>query len=150
MTFHNETWPGVQAAVWRHFCAKVCVALAAVVTLMPDCGLASSAAITFSGQVPARNAQIRDMEIVGFSESVLLPVPAIGANWQANELRVQTMDVSRSFVIWSAAGGGALPEFVAVPVKRGDETRYRVCVYLQQSLKMRCRAYRIIPAPGMN
>ncbi|MCB1423547.1 MAG: hypothetical protein KDJ69_14005 [Nitratireductor sp.] len=119
--------------------------------------MAGSAAISFSGHVPYREsaqAATAGAEIVvGFSDRVLLPVPAFAADLKTDEIRLEAMDTFQDAAVrqfsWRAKRGGVLPAFVEVPLSGAGDTRYRICIHSKQAGKKQCRAYRIIPAPGM-
>lgn len=132
------------------------VLLTGAVLTAPGVALAASATISFSGHVPMRESQKELPDgatvVVGFTDRVLLPVPAFAAGVKTGEIHLEAMDKIQDAAIWRFSwrdDGGGPPALLEVPLEAVDETRYRVCVHSKQIGKKQCRAYRIVPAPGI-
>ena len=158
MTFHPETACRQRPdLITKGLRSLAGILLSGAFFTVPDASWAASATIGFSGYVPMRDpvqetsagAQI----VVGFSDRVLLPVPAIAESLGTGEIRLQAMGRPRDESVWHfswrAKEGRAPPAFVEVPLESADEAWYQLCVHSKQNIKKQCRAYRIIPAPGI-
>lgn len=156
MTCHRETVCSHRSCRARSFLNATAGFLLAGLFLLPGHAIAASAPVSFTGHVPMRDTGQGghgfESVIVGFTDQVLLPVPQFGGELATSgiSLHVASRQGEESIreISWRDSAGEP-PAFLAVPLRSAGDTRYRVCARSQQGYKKQCRAYRIVPAPGM-
>ena len=157
MTCHRETVCNHQRGLARnllHFGTEI---LFAGLFLLPGYAMAASAAVNFSGHVPSREMPHEgyglESVVVGFADRVLLPVPNFTGKLKTGAIYLYAVgragEGSSGEISWRDDAGEPPPAFLEVPVRSAKDTRYQVCVRSQQGYKKQCRAYRIVPAPGI-